>query len=98
MNKSRPHIANRMQHIEPFYVMDLLARARALEASGRSVIHMEIGEPDFITPDPIIQAGKAALDAGHTHYTNAMGLPALREAISTYYKEHIKSMCQLSAL
>jgi len=90
MNKSRPHIANRMQHIEPFYVMDLLARARALEASGRSVIHMEIGEPDFITPDPIIQAGKAALDAGHTHYTNAMGLPALREAISTYYKEHYK--------
>ena len=65
--------------------MDILARARALEVQGRSIIHMEIGEPDFPTPDPIIQAGIAALQTGKTHYTPALGLPALREAIAGFY-------------
>ena len=65
--------------------MDILARARVLEAAGRSIIHMEIGEPDAPTPEPIIQAGIAALRAGHTHYTPALGLPALREAIAGFY-------------
>ncbi|RDH87820.1 MAG: pyridoxal phosphate-dependent aminotransferase [endosymbiont of Escarpia spicata] len=78
-------IADRMAHIQPFYVMDLLAKARRLEAEGRSIIHMEIGEPDFITPAPIIHAGEAALAAGETHYTPAKGLPALREAIAGFY-------------
>jgi aspartate/methionine/tyrosine aminotransferase len=80
-------IASRMQRIAPFYVMDLLARARELEAGGRSIIHMEIGEPDFDTPSPIVAAGQRALAEGHTHYTPAMGLPALRHAIAAFYAE-----------
>ncbi|MCB1737375.1 MAG: pyridoxal phosphate-dependent aminotransferase [Gammaproteobacteria bacterium] len=84
---TRPtRIAHRMDGIEPFHVMDLLARARAMEAQGRSVIHMEIGEPDFATPEPIIEAGRRALAEGHTHYTPALGLPALRAAIAGFYE------------
>jgi len=79
-------IADRMARIQPFYVMDLLARARGLEAQGRSIIHMEIGEPDFPTPAPIVAAGQAALASGETHYTPAKGLPALREAIAGFYR------------
>jgi len=56
-----------------------------LEAAGHDIIHLEIGEPDFATPEPIIEAGIAALRAGHTHYTSALGLPALREAIAGFY-------------
>lgn len=84
------HIADRMDDIQPFHVMALLGRARELEAQGRSIIHMEIGEPDFVTAQPIIDAGIAALEAGQTHYTPTMGLPALREAISDYYQSHYK--------
>lgn len=87
MNDSPIHLARRMAHIEPFHVMDLLARARELEAQGRSIVHMEIGEPDFATPEPIVEAGRRALADGHTHYTPALGLPALREAISGFYRE-----------
>ncbi len=79
-------VARRMGEIEPFHVMELLARARELEATGRSIIHMEIGEPDFITPQPIIEAAQRALAEGRTHYTPALGLPALREAISGFYQ------------
>ncbi|MBU1395807.1 MAG: pyridoxal phosphate-dependent aminotransferase [Gammaproteobacteria bacterium] len=74
-----------MAGIAPFHVMDILARAQALEAAGRDIIHLEIGEPDFATPAPIVEAGVAALRAGHTHYTGALGLPALREAIAGFY-------------
>jgi aspartate/methionine/tyrosine aminotransferase len=81
----KPHTAARMEGIAPFHVMDILARAQALEAAGRDIIHLEIGEPDFATPAPIIEAGIAALRAGHTHYTGALGLPALREAIAGFY-------------
>lgn len=81
-------IARRTEHIQPFYVMDLLARAKALEAEGRSIIHMEIGEPDFVTPVPIIQAGQRALEAGKTHYTPALGLPELRQAIADHYRSY----------
>ena len=75
-----------MQLIQPFHVMALLARARELEAAGRSVIHMEIGEPDFVTPQPLINAGIKALQDGHTHYTQATGLWALREKIAGFYR------------
>ncbi len=85
MTSLPPAISRRAADIQPFHVMDILARARALEAAGRSIIHMEIGEPDAPTPEPIIQAGIAALRAGHTHYTPALGLPALREAIAGFY-------------
>ncbi len=77
--------SRRSQDIAPFHVMSLLARAQALEQQGFDVIHLEIGEPDFTTADPIVRAGQAALAAGHTRYTAARGLPALRAAIAAYY-------------
>jgi len=82
--------AARLSKIEPFHVMDILARARAMELQGRSVIHMEIGEPDFPTAPAIVQAGIAALQAGHTHYTPALGLPELRAAIASSYPAHVR--------
>lgn len=82
---TRPRVARRMKDIQPFHVMDILARARALEAQGRSIIHLEIGEPDFPTPAPIVAAGVAALRDGETYYTPALGLPALRSAIARHY-------------
>ncbi|MGD8312796.1 MAG: pyridoxal phosphate-dependent aminotransferase [Gammaproteobacteria bacterium] len=80
-------IAGRMQFIQPFHVMALLGRARELEAAGRSIIHMEIGEPDFVTPQPVIDAGISALAAGYTHYTPAVGLAALRQRIAGFYAD-----------
>jgi len=79
-------IARRMASIEPFHVMALLARARELEGAGRSIIHMEIGEPDFPTPEPVVRAGIRALEQGALHYTATPGLPQLREAIAGYYR------------
>src|SRR6266540_368499 len=63
---------------------EVLARARALEAEGRAIIHLEIGEPDFETPRHIRDAAKAALDAGHTHYVPAPGIMPLREAVAGF--------------
>ena len=83
----QPRLAARMGRIQPFYVMELLARAKALEAQGRSVIHMEVGEPDFATPQPIVDAGHRALAEGRTHYTPALGIDALRRAIASHYLE-----------
>jgi len=80
-------MADRVTDIQPFFVMDLLARARELEAQGKDIVHMEIGEPDFPTPTPIIEAGRQALANHQTHYTPALGLPALREKISQYYQQ-----------
>jgi aspartate/methionine/tyrosine aminotransferase len=71
-----------MQRIGVESAFDVLVRARALEAQGRSVIHLEIGEPDFPTPAHIIEAAKRALDEGWTHYGPTQGLPELREAIA----------------
>lgn len=86
MKNKAPHIARRMADIEPFHVMDLLARARVLESQGKDIIHMEIGEPDFVTPEPVLEAARRAIDAGYTHYTPAVGLKKLREAISQHYE------------
>ena len=80
-------LARRVGRIAPFYVMELLTRAKELEASGRSVIHMEVGEPDFVTAQPIIDAGKRALDEGHTGYTPATGIPELRKVIARHYQD-----------
>ncbi|MEH6672137.1 pyridoxal phosphate-dependent aminotransferase [Halopseudomonas sp.] len=79
--------AERTRSIQAFHVMSVLARAKALESQGHDVIHMEIGEPDFASPAPIVRAGRAALANGHTGYTPALGLPALREAIAASYGE-----------
>lgn len=79
-------ISRRALEIEPFHVMDILARAKALEAQGREIVHLEIGEPDFPTPQPIIEAGINALQNQQTFYTPALGLPQLREAIAGWYQ------------
>ncbi len=78
--------ARRAAEIEPFEVMDVLSRAHALEAAGRHVVHMEIGEPDFTAPPAVVEAGIRALHEGRTAYTAALGLPALREAIAGHYQ------------
>ena len=78
--------ASRLANIAPFHVMELMARARALEAEGRDIIHMEVGEPDFPTPEPIIAAARASLESGHVFYTPALGLPELRRAIAGFYQ------------
>ena len=83
MDKQR--FASRMNDIQPFHVMALLAEARQREAAGQDIIHLEVGEPDFPTPQPIVEAGIRALQQGQTKYTAARGLPALREAIAGYY-------------
>ena len=82
-----PGSATRLADIAPFHVVELLTRARQLEAEGRDIIHMEIGEPDFPTPAPIVAAAIAALQTGKTLYTQALGLPELRQAISDFYRQ-----------
>jgi len=84
--------ARRAAEIEPFEVMDVLARAHALEAQGRPVVHMEIGEPDFTAPAPVVEAGVRALRDGRTAYTATLGLPALREANAGHYHEKFKAL------
>ncbi|MBI4998902.1 MAG: pyridoxal phosphate-dependent aminotransferase, partial [Rhodocyclales bacterium] len=76
-----------MAAIEPFHVMELMAKARALEAQGRDIVHMEVGEPDFPTPQPIIEAAQRFIATGNVHYTHALGLPQLREAIARFYQD-----------
>jgi len=78
--------ASRLNDIAPFHVMELLARANALEAEGRDIIHMEVGEPDFPTPEPIVAAAEAHLAGRRVFYTAALGLPELRSAIATFYQ------------
>ncbi len=86
METPRP-LARRLAAIHPFHVMALLARAREMERAGRDIVHMEIGEPDLPTPEPVVAAGLEAVRRGDLHYTPALGLPALREAIAGHYRE-----------
>ncbi|CAG4893094.1 pyridoxal phosphate-dependent aminotransferase [Paraburkholderia saeva] len=79
-------LAARVDAIQPFYVMELAKEAAMLERQGRDIIHMGIGEPDFTAPEPVIEAATRALRRGVTQYTNALGLPALREAIAAHYQ------------
>ena len=79
--------ARRLDDIEPFRVVEILDRARALQAAGRDIVHLEVGEPDFATLRPIVEAGMAALDRGFTHYSEALGIPPLRRAIARYYQQ-----------
>ncbi|MFT6260443.1 MAG: aspartate/methionine/tyrosine aminotransferase [Bermanella sp.] len=78
-------VAKRLKNIAPFHVMDLLAKAKQMQAEGRDIIHLEVGEPDFSSPKAVIKAGIKALGEGKTHYTAATGLPELRQAISGFY-------------
>jgi aspartate/methionine/tyrosine aminotransferase len=79
-------VSSRAQEIKPFLVMDVLERARELEAEGVDVIHLEVGEPDFEIPQCVKDAICAALEEGYTHYTHSLGCVALREAICEYYQ------------
>lgn len=79
--------ARRMADIQPFHVMEILKRAHQLEAAGRDIIHLEVGEPDFPTPPTIVEAARDFLAGGHVHYTPALGLTALREAIARFYHD-----------
>ncbi|MDK9688767.1 aminotransferase class I/II-fold pyridoxal phosphate-dependent enzyme [Halomonas sp. LC1] len=82
---------SRVDHVAPFRVMHLLEMAQAREAAGHDVIHLEVGEPDFATPAPIVAAGQQALAEGRTRYTPAAGLASLREAIAGHYAEHFNA-------
>ena len=79
--------ARRVADIEPFRVVEVLARATELAATGRDIVHMAAGEPDFATAGPIVEAGRAALASGATYYTQAAGIPQLREALSQFYAD-----------
>ena len=80
-------LASRMSRLGTETAFEVLAKARALEAQGRDIVHLEIGEPDFDTPPAIVAAGVAALERGETHYTPSAGVVELREAIALYLKE-----------
>ncbi|TME98671.1 MAG: pyridoxal phosphate-dependent aminotransferase [Chloroflexi bacterium] len=74
---------------------EVLARARKLEAEGKKIVHLEIGEPDFSTPDNIIEAGISALQSGYTHYTPAGGIKEVREAVANFVSRMLK--CEVDA-
>jgi len=80
-------LAKRLENIEPFHVMDLLGRAKSMEKAGRDIIHLEVGEPDFTSPQGVIEAGISALQQGLTHYTAATGLPELKTALAEFYRQ-----------
>lgn len=77
-------LARRMERLGTESAFEVLARAQALEAQGRRIIHLEIGEPDFDTPPHIVEAASEALRVGRTHYVPAPGIPALREAVTAF--------------
>ena len=79
--------SERSRNIPPFIVMDVLERAQQLEKEGRSIIHMEVGEPDFDTPEVVKQAAVDAIGRGETNYTHSLGLLELREAICEHYEK-----------
>ena len=82
-------ISKKAQEIPPFIVMDVLEKAQEFERMGEQVIHMEVGEPDFDTPECINEACYRAICEGKTHYTHSLGLIELREAIAEdYWKKY----------
>ena len=80
-------LADRMSRLGTETAFEVLSRARVLEAQGKEIVHLEIGEPDFDTPANIIEAGVDALHKGWTHYGPSAGLPELRETIAKYVSE-----------
>lgn len=80
------HEVSRLQHIAPFHVMEIVKQAHALQAQGRRLIHMSIGEPDFIAPEPVLQAAQQAMQQGLLQYTPALGIMPLRQALSRHYQ------------
>lgn len=80
-------VSQRARAIRPFVVMDLVARAKELEAAGRDIVRLEIGDPDFPTPKVIAEACESAIEQGATHYTQSLGLPDLRDAVRDRYAQ-----------
>lgn len=80
-------ISERSSCLPPFYVMEILEKAHAMEAEGTHVVHLEVGEPDFETPRAVKEAACRALDEGMTHYTHSLGIPPLRRAIAIHYTD-----------
>ncbi|MBO0745696.1 MAG: aminotransferase class I/II-fold pyridoxal phosphate-dependent enzyme, partial [Candidatus Dormibacteraeota bacterium] len=76
--------AERMSRLGTESAFEVLARAREIEATGRDIVHLEIGEPDFATPDNVVEAAVSALHGGATHYTPAGGIPAVRQALAGF--------------
>lgn len=88
--------SRRVLQIEPFQVMEILAKAQRLERQGERVIHLEIGEPDFPTPEKVVEEAYRAMRRGDTHYTDARGIRELREAISKHIYETLGVEVNLS--
>jgi aspartate/methionine/tyrosine aminotransferase len=82
-----PPLARRTATITPFRVVDVMEAAWAAERAGRSIVHLEVGEPDFGTPAPVVEAATKAVADGRVRYTSSLGIPELREAISGYYAD-----------
>jgi aspartate/methionine/tyrosine aminotransferase len=82
-----PPLARRTTTITPFRVVDVMEAAWAAERAGRSIVHLEVGEPDFGTPPPVVEAATKAIADGRVRYTSSLGIPELREAISGYYAD-----------
>lgn len=97
-DRAAPRLAARMAEIEPFHVVALITRAQALEASGRSIINMVVGEPDFPTPAPIVEAAMRALRENRIRYTPALGISPLREALSAWYAQRYGAAVESSRI
>lgn len=80
------NVSARARAIRPFVVMDVVARAKELEAAGHDVVRMDVGDPDFATPSVITRAAEAAMEAGDTGYTQSLGLPDLRDAVADRFR------------
>ncbi|MCW2307410.1 pyridoxal phosphate-dependent aminotransferase [Rhodobium gokarnense] len=74
-------------NVAPFHAMDVLAKANALEAAGRTIVHMEVGQPGAPAPAPVLEAARRVLDVGQVRYTEALGILPLRERIAVHYRE-----------
>lgn len=80
-------VTQRAKKISPFYVMELLEKAKEMEARGEDIIHMEVGEPDFTTPQLVKDEAIKAIISGETYYTHSLGITELRQKISTFYEK-----------
>ncbi len=85
-NNNPTQLADRVTQVSPFLAMEIMERAKELEATGREVIYLCLGEPDFPTPEPIVKAARDAMLAGETRYTHSLGRIELRRALSAHYR------------
>lgn len=85
--EAMPGVSARARAIRPFLAMDMVARAAELEEAGHDIVHLEVGDPDFPTPQVVVQAAEAAMESGGTGYTESLGLPDLREAVSQHMQD-----------